>query len=86
MIDHVVYRHLHIRRLGVASVKFRAPGGGTEKEIPPIENRGAHAMKLADGLDRAVAQMDAYREAQKDAGVPAAKRGVPITMAGRMCR
>jgi hypothetical protein len=83
MVDRVTYRHLHLRKLGVASTKFRAAGGGTEKEIPPIENRGAHAIRLADGLDMAVAQIDAYRAAQKDAGVPAGKRGTPITIEGR---
>jgi hypothetical protein len=83
MVDRATYRHLHIRRLGVASTEFRAVGGGTEKGIPPIENRGAHAVKLAAGLDRAVAQMDAYRAAQRDAGVPANKRGLPITIEGR---
>jgi Subtilase family len=83
MIDRVTYRHLHMRRLGVASTEFRAIGGGTEKGIPPIENRDAHAAKLAVGLNRAVAQMDAYRAAQKDAGVPANKRGSPITVEGR---
>jgi Subtilase family len=83
MVDRVRYRHLHMRRLGVASTEFRAIGGGTEKQIPPIENRGAHAIRLADGLDTAIAQMDAYRVAQRDAGVPANKRGTPITIEGR---
>jgi Subtilase family len=84
MVDRVTYRHLDVRNLGVASTRFRATGGGgTEKEILPIENRGAHAIRLADGLDRAVTQMDVYQAAQKNAGVPAAKRGTPITIEGR---
>lgn len=83
MVDRPPYRHLHVRNLGVASVSFRAPGGGTEKVIPPVQNRAAHAHKLARGLDRAVAAMDEYREAQKAAGVKANKRGLPITIEGR---
>lgn len=84
MADRVTYRHLHVRRLGVASTEFRSiAGGGPDRPIPPIRDRALHARRLGSGLDGATAQMDVYRTSQKAAGVPVNKRGAPITIEGR---
>jgi hypothetical protein len=83
MADHKIHRHLHIQGLGVASKEFRAKGMGSEKEIPPVANRRAHAKGLRGDLEKAVAQIEEYRDAQKAFGVPNNKRGMPITIESR---
>ena len=77
-------RHIHVRGLGVASVNFRAPGRGGSKPVPEIPNRAEHAASLRVDLDAAVAEMKAYRAAQGKAGLPYYRRGMPITMEGRI--
>lgn len=84
MVERTLYRHIHVRGLGVASESFRgATGGGSEKNVPSVANRAAHASKLLNGLEQAVALMDEYRSAQKESDVPANKRGMPITVESR---
>ncbi|QEE39842.1 MULTISPECIES: S8 family peptidase [unclassified Methylobacterium] len=84
MAERTPYRHIHVRGLGVASEAFRGPtGGGPEKNVLPVDNRAAHANKLMDGLEHAVALMDEYRSAQKKFGLPANKRGMPVTIESR---
>lgn len=83
MADPKIHRHLHIHGIGVASKEFRAMGMGSEKDVPPVADRRAHAFGLMFDLEQAVADIDAFREAQKASGVPSGKRGMPITVEGR---
>lgn len=84
MVERISYRHIHVRGLGVASEEFRAAaGGGSEKNVPLVDNRAAHAAKLKKSLDAATKLMGDYRAAQKDAGVAANKRGMPVTVEAR---
>lgn len=83
MADRDQHRHIQIRDLGVASINFRAPGGGKKDRIPPINDRSAHAELLLEGLSGARQQFSDYAEAQKDVGVKPTRRGIPITVEGR---
>jgi Subtilase family len=84
MVERTPYRHIHVRGLGVASDAFRAVvGGGSEKNVPLVDNRAAHAAKLRKGLDAATKLMADYRSAQQRAGVPLNKRGMPVTVEAR---
>jgi hypothetical protein len=78
------HRHIHMRGLGAASTSFRAPGRGGSKAVPEIQDRADHAARLKLDLDIAVAEMKAYRAAQGRAGLPPHRRGMPITMEGRV--
>ena len=85
MADNVSrQRHIHVRGLGVASEQFRAPGRGGSKPVPRIENRPEHAARLREDLDAAVAEMRSYRAAQGQAGLPPHRRGMPVTVEGRL--
>ncbi|MCJ2105528.1 S8 family peptidase [Methylobacterium sp. E-041] len=77
------HRHLHIQGIGVASKEFRAIGMGSEKDVLPVKDRKAHAAALVGGLEQAVADIDDFMEAQRAAGVPSSKRGMPITIESR---
>lgn len=84
MAERTAYRHIHAKGLGVASDQFRAAaGGGSEKNVPLVADRPAHAGKLMEGLDAAIEYIDDYRSAQKEAGVPGNKRGIPVTVESR---
>lgn len=83
MAENVTYRHIHVRSLGVASESFRATGMSKERSIPPVADRSAHARELAKGVDHAIADMEAFRDAQKISGVASNKRGMPITIEAR---
>lgn len=77
------YRHLHIRRLGVASTEFRAVGRGRTKRPTPVENRRDHADRLKLALDEAVVDFDVYRAEQARMRVPLNKRGMTVAIEGR---
>lgn len=78
------YRHLHIRDLGVAPKEFRArPGRSNPKDIPAIADRQAHAVKLRQDLDRAVAGLDAYTREQEKYGVKENQRGIVVAFDGQ---
>ncbi|MET3897990.1 hypothetical protein ABIB57_001936 [Devosia sp. UYZn731] len=78
------FRHLHIRGLGVAPTEFRArPGRSAPKDIPAVPDRRAHAEKLREDLDRAVAVLSTHAKAQARHGVDERQRGVAITIDGR---
>ncbi|MFC5508601.1 S8 family peptidase [Bosea massiliensis] len=77
-------RHIHVRGLGVASVDFRSPGRGGSKPVPEIPDRAGHAESLRADLDAAVADLKAYRAAQGKAGLPYSRRGMPVTVEGRI--
>ena len=83
MADRDQYPHIQVRRLGVASVNFRAPGGGKTERIPPIDNRPAHAHSLMQGLTSAREHFRDYADAQKEVGVKLSRRGIPVTVEGR---
>lgn len=83
MAEVKLYRHLLFRGLGETSRRFRAPGGGSAKAVPPVEDRSGHAAVLRSNLDSAVADMDAYLAAQDDEGVKASERGIPVTVMAR---
>lgn len=57
---------------------------GSNKRIPEVPNRSEHAARLRDELDAAVAELKEYRAAQREAGLPAPRRGMPITVEGRL--
>lgn len=84
MVERTSYRHIHVRNLGIASEEFRAAaGGGSEKNVPLVDNRAAHANKLKRSLDASTKLMGEYQSAQAKAGVPANKRGMPVTVEAR---
>lgn len=83
MADPKIHRHLHIQGIGVASKEFRAKGMGSEKDVPPVADRRAHAEGLMIDLDQAVSDIDAFKAAQRASGVPLGKRGMPITVESR---
>ena len=80
MVD---YPHLHLRDLGHASERFRAKGGGDEREISPIRNRRAHARDLQSQLNAVSSHLKDLIKRQKAAGVVNERRGVALTAFGR---
>ena len=82
-MDEKLYRHIHIRGLGQASTNFRAPGGGTERNVSPIANRSVHAQLLMRELDEATAKIDSFVNEQGALGIPEPQRGIPVTILGR---
>ncbi|UGV26933.1 S8 family peptidase [Rhodopseudomonas boonkerdii] len=83
MADAEKYRHIHLRGLGKPSEDFRARGGGNKKRPPSISDRVAHAQALRKQLDESIADLESVIAAQKESGVPAAKRGAAITVSAR---
>ncbi|WP_315836290.1 S8 family peptidase [Bradyrhizobium prioriisuperbiae] len=81
--DNKRYRHIHLRGLGTAPKSFRAVGGGSEKDIKPVNDRAAHGRRLRLELDIATEKFADYVGEQADTGIPAQHRGMPLTVLGR---
>lgn len=77
------YRHLHIRNLGEAPLRFQGKGGGTTKRPSAVMDREAHAQRLRAGLESLRDELAAVRDLQKEAGVLRKNGGLPITAEGR---
>ena len=77
------YRHLHIRGLGEAPLKFQGKGGGTTKRPSTVANREAHAQALRADLESLRDELKAVRKLQTDVGVERKNSGLPMTAEGR---
>ncbi|MFB9984295.1 S8 family peptidase [Mesorhizobium kowhaii] len=83
MADSNLYRHVHLRGLGVRSKNFTAPGGGGAKRRERVADRRLHAENLLSQVSDMRSLLDDFNEAQKANRVPSKFRGIPIAIEGR---
>jgi Subtilase family len=76
-------RHIHIRGLGKAPSKFGGRGFSKTPDLAPIADRAAHAQLLTRELNAAVDKINDFMAEQEEIGIPASKRGMPMTVVGR---
>lgn len=77
------YRHLHIRGLGEAPLKFQGKGRGKTNRPSAIINRAEHAMVLRENLETIRDELRAIRKLQTDCGIKKKNTGLPVTADGR---
>lgn len=81
--DTRLLRHIHIRGLGTAPAEFGGKGFSKTPALEPIADRAAHAKLLLRELEAAVDKMGDFMAEQEEIGIPANKRGMPMTVVGR---
>lgn len=83
MIHMSFYRHLLVRGLGRTPKNFGAKRGGGSLKTRAVDDRDKHARILASELSSATKDIDDVIYEQKEFSVPAAKRGMVLTIEGR---
>lgn len=78
-----LYRHLIVRGIGKASKDFEPYGGGSPTRPSAVRDRQAHAIRLRGDLQRLTDAIQAKRDEQRAAGLPADKRGVTVAVSSR---